>query len=50
MQCAPGTIGIEIFALTAVGVVNAAVQYQLLGAAFDIGQRHFTEKGDRIVI
>ena len=47
---APGAIGLEIFLLAAVGVIDPAVQHQFAGAALDLRQRHLAEQRDRIVI
>ena len=48
--CAPGAVGLQILLLATVGVVDAAMQHQLCGAALDLVQRHFVEKGDGVLI
>ena len=47
---APGAVGLQILLLAAVGVVDAAVQHQLGGAALDLVERNFVEQGDGILI
>ena len=46
----PGLVRLEVLALPAVGVVDAAVQRQLAGALLDLRQRGFLEQRDRVVI
>ncbi len=43
----PGAVRVEIFALAAIGVVDAAVQHQFAGAAFHRRQRNFREQRNR---
>ena len=46
MLRAPGAVRLQIFPLAAVGVVDAAVQHELAGAAFDAGKRKFRASSD----
>ena len=47
---APGAIRFEIFALTAVGVIDSTVQHQLLRAPLDAVQRNLRKHGNGVVI
>ena len=47
---APGAVGVQIFLLAAVDVVDAAVQAELGGAALQVFQRDFVEQGDGVLI
>ena len=46
----PGAVGMEILLLAAVAVVDAAVQDEFRGAAFDFTEGNFTEQRDGILI
>ena len=50
MSRSPGAVGVEIFALAAIRVVDPAVQHQFAGAPFDHRQGNLRKQGDRIVI
>ena len=50
MPGSPGAVRVEILALAAIGIVDAAVQHQFTGAPFHHGQRNLRKQGDRIVI
>ena len=50
VSCAPGTIGSQIFLLAAIGVINAAVQHQFSGAAFQLRERNLRQQRDGIVV
>ncbi len=50
MRGAPGAIGAQILLLAAIGVIDAAVQHQLAGAALELRQRNFGQQRDGIVI
>ncbi len=50
MDCAPGTIGFQIFALPAVRVIDPAVQSALLSAALDAVEGNLAEQRYRIVV
>ena len=41
---------LQVFLLAAVGIVDAAVQDQFGGAAFDLAERDFREQRDRVVV
>ncbi len=47
---APGTIGAQIFLLAAIGVIDAAVQHQFSGAAFQFGERDLRQERDGIMV
>ena len=47
---APGAVGVEILALTAVTVVDPAVQDEFGGAMFELFQRHLAEQRDGILV
>src|SRR5260370_8369148 len=46
----PRAVGLQIFGWAAIGVINAAVQDHLSGAAFDAGERNFRQQRDGILI
>src|SRR5579862_6209403 len=46
----PCAVGIEIFALAAIGVVDPAVQHKLAGTTLNYVQGNFRQQRDRIVI
>ena len=46
----PGPVGIEIFALAAIGIVDPAVQHQFTGTALHHRQGNLRKQCDRIVI
>ena len=48
--CAPGAVGVEVFLLAAVGVVDAAVEHVLGGASLDLFERHLVEQRDWILV
>ena len=50
MTSAPSAVGLEVFLQAAVGVVDAAVQHHLGGAAFQLGQRNLRQQGNGIVV
>ena len=50
MPGAPGAVGLEIFALAAESVVDAAVKHQFPRAALDLRERNLCQQGDGIVI
>src|SRR5207302_1773170 len=45
-----GAIGLQIFLLAAVGVIDAAVQHQLAGPALQLSKGNLREQRDRIVV
>ena len=50
MRGAPGTVGLQIFLLTAIGVVDPAVQHQFRRAALDLPQGNLAQQRHRIVV
>ena len=50
MLSAPGSIRFEVFALTPVGVIDAAVEHELLRSALNAVQRNFAEHRNWVVI